>query len=315
VAGGVDLSIDPFEIIGFAQTGALATGEMRVYDRHSNGVWPGEGCGMLVLMRQDDAEARGLRIYAMIAGWGYSSDGRGGITRPEAAGHRLAINRAYKVAGFGFGTVGYIEGHGTGTAVGDATELRAFTEARREASPGGPPAAISTIKGNIGHTKAAAGVAGLIKATMAVHHQVIPPATGHFDPHPILTDNEPALRVPLTAELWPQDQPIRVGISSMGFGGINAHVVLAAHSDAQAARRTSLDSRTIRLVGSRQDNELLLIDAATTADLRGRVAGLAAMCRGLAFAELGDLAATLARELSDLPVRAAVVAASPYQDI
>jgi len=313
VAGGVDLSIDPFEIIGFAKTGALATGEMRVYDRHSNGFWPGEGCGMLVLMRQDDAEARGLRIYAMIAGWGYSSDGRGGITRPEAAGHRLAINRAYKVAGFGFGTVGYIEGHGTGTAVGDATELRAFTEARREASPGGPPAAISTIKGNIGHTKAAAGVAGLIKATMAVHHQVIPPATGHFDPHPILTDNEPALRVPLTAELWPQDLPIRVGISSMGFGGINAHVVLAAHSDAQAARRTSLDSRTIRLVGSRQDNELLLIDAATTADLRGRVAGLAAMCRGLAFAELGDLAATLARELSDLPVRAAVVAASPYQ--
>ncbi len=85
VAGGVDLSIDPFEIIGFAKTGALATGEMRVYDRHSNGFWPGEGCGMLVLMRQDDAEARGLRIYATIAGWGYSSDGKGGITRPEAA--------------------------------------------------------------------------------------------------------------------------------------------------------------------------------------------------------------------------------------
>jgi len=313
VAGGVDMSIDPFEIIGFAKTGALATAEMRVYDRHSNGFWPGEGCGMLVLMRQDDAEARGLRIYATIAGWGYSSDGKGGITRPEAAGHKLAISRAYELAGFGIGTVGYLEGHGTGTAVGDATELRAFSEARREASPAGPTAAISTIKGNIGHTKAAAGVAGLIKATMAVHHQIIPPATGHVDPHPILTGDSPALRVPLTAELWPPEQPIRAGISSMGFGGINAHVVLAAHSDAQAMRRTSLDSRTTRLVASRQDSELLLLDAASTDELSGRAATLASLCGGLAFAELGDLAATLARELGGGPVRAAVVAATPDQ--
>jgi enediyne polyketide synthase len=313
VAGGVDMSIDPFEIIGFAKTGALAASEMRVYDRHSNGFWPGEGCGMLVLMRQDDAEARGLRIYATIAGWGYSSDGKGGITRPEAAGHKLAISRAYQLAGFGIGTVGYLEGHGTGTAVGDATELRAFSEARREASPAEATAAISTIKGNIGHTKAAAGVAGLIKATMAVHHQIIPPATGHVDPHPILTGDSPALRVPLTAELWPQGQPIRAGISSMGFGGINAHVVLAAHSDAQAMRRTSLDSRTTRLVASRQDSELLLLDAASNAELSGRVATLAQMCSSLAFAELGDLAATLARELGGGPVRAAVVAATPDQ--
>lgn len=313
IVGGVDLSIDPFEIIGFAKTGALATGEMRVYDRHSNGFWPGEGCGMLVLMRQDDAEARGLRIYATIAGWGYSSDGKGGITRPEASGHRLAISRAYEQAGFDIGTVGYLEGHGTGTAVGDATELQAFSEARRAASPDGPAVALSTVKGNIGHTKAAAGVAGLIKATMAVYNQVIPPATSHVDPHPALTGDAPALRVPLAPELWPQEQPIRAGTSSMGFGGINAHVVLAAHSDAEAARRTSLDSRTIRLTSSRQDAEVLLLDAANTADLKGRVATLAAMCGRLAFAELGDLAATLARELGGGPVRAAVVASSPDQ--
>jgi enediyne polyketide synthase len=91
VAGGVDLSIDPFEVIGFAKTGALATGEMRVYDKHSNGFWPGEGCGMVVLVREEDAVAQGLRSYATIAGWGFSSDGRGGITRPEADGHRLAV--------------------------------------------------------------------------------------------------------------------------------------------------------------------------------------------------------------------------------
>ncbi len=310
VVGGVDLSIDPFEIIGFAKTGALATGEMRVYDRHSNGFWPGEGCGMLVLLRQEDAQARGLRIYATIAGWAYSSDGKGGITRPEAEGHKLAPSRAYQLAGFDIATVGYLEGHGTGTAVGDATELRAFTEARRAACADAPPAAISTIKGNIGHTKAAAGVAGLIKATMAVHHQVIPPATGHADPHQVLTGDSPALRVPLTAELWPEGQPVRAGVSAMGFGGINAHVVLAGGGD---VRRTSLDSRAIRLVSSRQDSELLLLDAASIAELRGRVASLAELCGRLAFAELGDLAATLAAGLGDGPVRAAVVASSPDQ--
>jgi enediyne polyketide synthase len=307
VVGGVDLSIDPFEVIGFAKTGALATGEMRVYDKRSNGFWPGEGCGMLVLLRQEDAEARGLRIYATIAGWGFSSDGKGGITRPEAAGHKLALSHAYRLAGFDIGTVGYLEGHGTGTAVGDATELQVFAEARKEAHSTGP-AAISTIKGNIGHAKAAAGVAGLIKATMAVHHQVIPPATSHVDPHSAL-DAE-VLQVPRTAELWPAGQPIRAGVSAMGFGGINAHVVITGHD---SFRRTGLDARTARLVGSRQDCELLLLDAKSVVDLRGRLASLAELCGRLAFAELGDLAATLAAEAGDGPVRAAIVAASPDQ--
>jgi enediyne polyketide synthase len=312
VVGGVDLSIDPFELIGFAKTGALARGEMRVYDRDSNGFWPGEGCGMLVLLRQEDAEARKLRIYATIAGWGYSSDGKGGITRPEVAGHRLALSRAYRLAGFDIGTVSYLEGHGTGTAVGDAAELRAFTEARRAARADAPAAAIGSVKGNIGHTKAAAGVAGLIKATMAVYHQVIPPATSHGVPHPELTGDQPALRVPLTAEPWPDGQPVRAGVSSMGFGGINAHVIITAGGDCPA-RRGELDSRTTRLVSSRQDCELLLLDAASTAELRGRVAHLAGLCGRLAFAELGDLAAELQRELGGWPVRAAVVAASPDQ--
>ncbi|MEV7027382.1 polyketide synthase, partial [Kitasatospora sp. NPDC093558] len=141
LAGGVDLSIDPFEVIGFAKTGALATGEMKVYDRDSNGFWPGEGSGMLVLMREDDALAAGRRIYATIAGWGVSSDGKGGITRPEAGGHRLAIARAYQQAGYGVETVSYFEGHGTGTALGDATEIEALSSARRAAAPGARPAA------------------------------------------------------------------------------------------------------------------------------------------------------------------------------
>ncbi len=308
VVGGVDLSIDPFEVIGFAKTGALATGDMRVYDKHSNGFWPGEGCGMLVLLRQADADARGLRTYATIAGWGYASDGRGGITRPEVDGHRLAVERAYQVAGFDIGTVGYLEGHGTGTAVGDETELRALSQARRQARPEADPAAIGTIKGNIGHTKAAAGVAGLIKATLAVHHQVIPPATSHHDTHPELAGPRPALRVPLTAELWPADHPVRAGVSAMGFGGIDTHVVL---ENRDGLRRTSLDPRTVALLRSRQDCEILLLDADTPGELRERVVSLAALTARLAFAELGDVAATLQRDLGGREVRAAIVAASP----
>ncbi|HEV2452470.1 MAG TPA: type I polyketide synthase, partial [Streptosporangiaceae bacterium] len=309
VVGGVDLSIDPFEIIGFAKNGALATDDMRVYDRNSRGFWPGEGCGILVLLRQEDADALGARSYATIAGWGFASDGRGGITRPEPDGHLLALERAYQLAGFDIGTVSYLEGHGTGTAVGDQTELYVLSQARRQARAGAP-AALSTVKGNIGHTKAAAGVAGLIKATMAVHHQVIPPATGHHETHPELAGPDPALRLPRSAELWPADQPVRAGVSAMGFGGINAHIVV---ENARTARRTSLDSRTIQLVRSRQDSELLLLDAATPAELRDDLTRLAGLCDRLAFAELTDLAATLERKLAGRPVRAAVVASTPEQ--
>ncbi|MGW2222992.1 beta-ketoacyl synthase N-terminal-like domain-containing protein, partial [Nonomuraea sp. NPDC001684] len=134
VAGGVDLSIDPFEVIGFAKTGALAKSDFRLYDRHSNGFWPGEGCGIVVLMREEDALAAGRRIYATIAGWGVSSDGKGGITRPEVSGYLLAMRRAYDKAGFGPETVELFEGHGTGTALGDATELTALSRARATAA-------------------------------------------------------------------------------------------------------------------------------------------------------------------------------------
>ncbi|MGA4846740.1 hypothetical protein ACOBQB_10910 [Streptomyces sp. G5(2025)] len=218
------------------------------------------------------------------------------------------MSRAYAAAGFGVETVGYYEGHGTGTAVGDATELEAFTGARRAADPTAPPAAISTVKGNIGHTKASAGVAGLIKAVLAVRHQIIPPATGHDRPHPVLAGDAPALRVPSSAELWPDGAPIRAGVSSMGFGGINAHIVVE-HAD--GVRRTALGTTTQRLVRSRQDTELLLLDACDPTELRGRVARLAAFVPQLSFAELGDLAATLSGDLAGGPVRAAIVAGSP----
>jgi enediyne polyketide synthase len=309
VAGGVDLSIDPFEIIGFAKTGALARREMRVYDRDSNGFWPGEGCGMVVLMREPQARQAGHRIYATIAGWGISSDGKGGITRPEVNGYRLALRRAYERAGFGIETVGLFEGHGTGTSVGDATELKALSLARNAAGST-RPAAISSIKGMIGHTKAAAGVAGLIKAALAVHHEVIPPTVGCVDPHDTFSGDTAALRAIHVAEPWPAEVPLHAGVTAMGFGGINTHIVLAKDPPRRAVR---MDSRARTLAASAQDTELLLVDSRSPEELRDKLSRLAGFVATVSYAQLADLAATLHRELRDLPYRAAVFATSPEQ--
>jgi enediyne polyketide synthase len=312
VAGGVDLSIDPFELVGFAKTGALARQDMRVYDRFSNGFWPGEGCGMVVLMRHEDALAAGRRVYATIRGWGMSSDGRGGMTRPEVDGYLLALRRAYERAGVGIETVGLFEGHGTGTAVGDATELRALSAARRAADPTAPPAAIGSIKAMIGHTKAAAGVAGLIKAVLAVHHETLPPTVGCVQPHPELTAERPALRVLRAAEPWPTGVPVRAGVTAMGFGGINTHLVVERAAGRLAGHRRP-DPRTWALGATLQDTELLLLDAAGPAELRDRVDELLELVPRLAYAELTDLASHLQRQLRDWPYRAAVVAGSPAE--
>ena len=310
VAGGVDLSLDPFELVGFARLGALAHEGMRIYDARSSGFWPGEGCGVVVLMRYDDALAQHRRAYAVIRGWGVSSDGGGGLTRPEMSGQLLALERAYRRAGFGLDSVGYFEGHGTGTAVGDATELRALSRARREAAGEGPPAAIGSVKANIGHTKAAAGVAGLMKAVMAVHTQFLPPTTGCDEPHAELTGKCPALRVLREGEPWPLNRPVRAGVSAMGFGGINAHVVIERGTVEQ---RPTLTSRERMLLVAPQDTELFVVAAEDVRSLIQRVERLIAAGSALSRAELVDLAVHLQGAVEHSETRAAVVASTPAE--
>ncbi|MCI5122065.1 MAG: polyketide synthase, partial [Candidatus Electrothrix sp. AUS4] len=177
LAGGVDVSIDPFELIGFAKTGALSPDEMRVYDRRGNGFIPGEGCGFVVLKRLEDARRDGDSIYAVLCGWGISSDGRGAVTAPSARGQSLALNRAYSQAGYGVKTLSFIEGHGTATAVGDRTELEGISlSLGKQARP--RSCGVTSLKSIIGHTKAAAGIGGFIKAVMAVNRRVLPPTAG-----------------------------------------------------------------------------------------------------------------------------------------
>jgi len=328
LAGGVDLSLDPFELVGFSRTGALSRGEMKVFDRRSQGFLPGEGCGMLVLMRLEDALAQGRRVLATIAGWGISSDGSGGLTRPESSGQLLALTRAYRRAGFGPDTVALFEAHGTGTPVGDAAELTALARLRREADAHSP-AAIGSIKALIGHTKAAAGVAGTIKTVQALRHGVLPPTAGCGTPHPILVeglegDAAALLRVLRRAEPWPEAEPRRAGVSAMGFGGINAHLVLEegptppVRVRPAGAHRLGPFERV--LDRTPQDAELLLLAAADAAGLAAAADELAQRVEGLSRAELGDLAGALAADLAGLtgtnaarPARCAVIARSPRE--
>ena len=199
---------------------------------------------MVVLMRHQDALAMGLRCYAVIRGWGISSDGGGGITRPEAGGQRLAMERAYRRAGYPITEVALFEGHGTGTTVGDEVELKALNQARQGAPE---QAAIGSIKANIGHTKAAAGAAGFIKSVIALHTQILPPATAVARPHAELTRADTTLRLLGHGESWPQNRPLRAGVSSFGFGGIDVHLTMEGSA---ALRRTSLTGFDRRLVHS-----------------------------------------------------------------
>ncbi|WP_144069844.1 type I polyketide synthase [Nonomuraea indica] len=302
LAGGVDLSLDPFELVGFARTGALARTDMRVYDASPTGFWPGEGCGMVALMRADDALAMGRRPIAVIRGWGTSSDGRGGISRPEADGQLLALRRAYERAGFGPETVGYFEGHGTGTSVGDQAELRAMRALRGHHRR---PAFVGSVKANIGHTKAAAGVAGLIKAALAVHHRVVPPTTGSHTPHEQLGGGLTTAERPVP---WPA-APARAAVSAMGFGGINTHVVIEAAGPARRSRLSALQERMAR---APLEGEVFAVTAGTPAGLTAKLQRIARLADSISFAELTDLAAALAAAPPEA-CRVAFTARNPAQ--
>jgi enediyne polyketide synthase len=282
---------------------------MRVYDARGAGFWPGEGCGFVVLMREEDARRRGLPIHACLAGWGISSDGAGGITRPEADGQRLALTRAWRRAGIGIEQAAAFEGHGTGTAVGDRTELSVLLSARR-AGGGRVPAALSSIKANLGHTKAAAGIAGLLKAVLAARARLLPPATGWDTPHELLVSGDAPqhLRLLRAPEPWRDDAPLHIGVSAMGFGGINTHVVV---SSTTSARARALAPDEALLARTAQDVELFLFAAPDAQGLQAQLNELAARAPELSLAELGDVAADFARRLQPGSARAAVVAATP----
>ncbi|MDP7039126.1 MAG: type I polyketide synthase, partial [Myxococcota bacterium] len=304
LAGGVDLSLDPFELVGFSRAGALARQDMRVYDKASAGFWPGEGCGFLVLMREEDVTTQ--PVYARIRGWGMSSDGAGGISRPDVDGQAFALSRAYARAEVDAGSVGYFEGHGTGTVIGDATELQALTKVLGQRKT---PVAIGSIKANIGHTKAAAGIAGSLKAILAVAEGVIPPMPHPLEPHDLVNPAKgSSLYVEAAGAPWMGTEPRRAAVSSMGFGGINTHLVL---EEGKQSKSKVTFKPVEPLPISHQESELFIFSANTFEEMLAQVTKVAKKAASLSFAELTDCAGELAQRVEIAPCRAALVASTP----
>jgi malonyl CoA-acyl carrier protein transacylase len=233
--GGSDRSMDVSSYIQFSKIGALSPDGSRPFDAGANGFVMGEGCAMFLLKRLSDAERDGDKVYAVIRGIGASSDGKGkGITAPNPAGQVKAVLRAYEDAAIDPSTVGLIEAHGTSTPVGDPVELQSVMEAFADLTKSPiPPGsiAVGSVKGNVGHLKAAAGAAGVLKAALAIKTGTLPPSINVKTLNPRIDWARAPFKVQTTAQPWqaPKDHPRRAAVSSFGFGGTNFHIVLEEH--------------------------------------------------------------------------------------
>jgi acyl transferase domain-containing protein/acyl carrier protein len=236
VTGGADTFNDIFMFMCFSKTPALSkSGDSKPFDANGDGTILGEGIGMIVLKRLADAERDGDTVYAVLKGIGTSSDGKGNaIYAPSAEGQKRCLQDAYSRAGVTPDTIELLEAHGTGTKVGDATEASALTEVFGKAAK--PWCAIGSVKSQIGHTKAAAGAASLIKAALALHYKVLPPTLKVTQPVDPLNAADSPFFVNTRMRPWlpHANHPRRAGVSAFGFGGSNFHAVLEEHSPAKS---------------------------------------------------------------------------------
>ncbi|MEV0736858.1 beta-ketoacyl synthase N-terminal-like domain-containing protein [Streptomyces sp. NPDC050549] len=282
LAGGVHHCHDITLWSVFSQLRALSPSQrIRPFHRDADGILIGEGTGVVVLKRLADAERDGDRIYAVIRGTGVSSDGRAAsLVNPDSTGQTHAVRQAWEAAGLDPalpGSIGLLEAHGTATPAGDAAELATLAEVFGP----GDDAVIGSVKSMIGHTMPAAGVAGLVKAALAVHHGTLLPTLHCDDPHPALAATR--FRPLAKATPWETtpEQPVRrAAVNAFGFGGINAHVVLEEAPGARASRSATVvvdePERVLTLAADSPEALAAMLDAddsallATSNSLSGR---------------------------------------------
>lgn len=238
ITGGVDTLNDIFMHMCFAKTGVLShSSDARPFSENADGTVLGEGVGLLVLKRLEDAQRDGNRIYAVIKGMGTSSDGRtSAVYAPDAKGQTKALKNAYTNAGVLTESVGLIEAHGTGTRVGDKVEFTALKQFFKDKN--NESTALGSVKSMIGHAKAAAGAAGIIKAALALHHKVIPPTLKAQTPDPDLDIHNSPFYLNQVSRPWigsgTQNALRCSGVSAFGFGGSNFHAVLEEYAPEKA---------------------------------------------------------------------------------
>jgi phthiocerol/phenolphthiocerol synthesis type-I polyketide synthase E len=302
IAGGVSLG----DRVGYLHRAGMILspdGHCRAFDDAAMGTVPGDGVGAVLLKRLDSAQADGDVIRAVIRGCAMNNDGAAkvGFTAPRAAGQAAAISRALAVASVHPDDVGYVEAHGTATPLGDAVELEGLTIAFGGDTPRTPHCALGSVKTNIGHLDAAAGIAGLIKTVLAIENGEIPASLHHRSPSQALDLSRSPFFVNTQLAPWPSDRRC-AGVSSFGVGGTNAHVVL----DAGPARESPRACDHAR-------HQLLPVSAASPEALARRCSDLADRLAGDPRVDLADVAFTLAQGRRQMACRRTVVAATSYE--
>ncbi len=302
LAGGVHASTPPQIYMIFCQLGALSHNQIKPFDSKASGTLLGEGLGILVLKRLGDAEKDGDRIYAVIKGVGSSSDGKGlGLLAPRLEGEVLALQRAYQESGVDPTTIGMIEAHGTGIALGDQTELRSLTQIFGQRQEQLPKCALGSVKSMIGHCIPAAGAAGIIKTALALYHKILPP-TLCDEVAPALEIEKTPFYINTQARPWihgDRSTPRRAGVNSFGFGGINAHAVLEEYPN-QPVQST-------KLLHQRWPTELLLFSGEHRAALLNSIHRIRQLLQNHPQLTLAEIAYTLSTQ-STASCRLAIVA-------
>ena len=283
ITGGVDRNMGASTFVKFCKIGALSAAGSRPFGEGADGFVMGEGAAVFLLKRLADAERDGDRIYAVIRGVGASSDGKGkGITAPNPVGQKLAVERAWHDAGLDPATAGLVEAHGTSTKVGDVVEVESLSGSF--ASAGRGAIALGSVKSNLGHLKAGAGAAGMLKAVLALHHQVLPPTLNAARTNPSIDFSATPFTLNHELRDWPKRSgtPRRAGVSAYGFGGTNFHVVLEEHVlgmlDVQRKATVSVPASAPAAVARAAvapkppPRGILALGAPTVAELRARLA-------------------------------------------
>ncbi len=316
LTGGADIHNGIQDYLLFASVGALSkSGHCKPFDAEADGIALGEGVACLVLKRLADAERDGDRIYAVVRGVGSASDGKSlGLTAPRPEGQRRALDRAYAQAGISPADVGLIEAHGTGTVVGDRTELGVLTELFTHAGAKAATCTLGSVKSQIGHTKCTAGLAGLIKAALAVHNGVLPPTGKITKPNPAWDAETSPFVFGDVARPWPAG-PRAAGVSAFGFGGTNFHAVISDWSGSPAPRH-GLDHWPAELFLFSDTSDLDKLTALCAAnDEAGRPWRLRDLARTTAERGAGPVAvAVVATDLDDLTDKLATARAGQPAD-
>jgi acyl transferase domain-containing protein/NAD(P)-dependent dehydrogenase (short-subunit alcohol dehydrogenase family) len=304
LVGGADTVQNPFGYQCFSSSQALSpTGRCRPFDAAADGIAISEGVAVVVLKRLADAEAAGDRIYAVIKGVGASSDGRDrSLTAPRPEGQALALQRAYEKAGCSPAGVELVEAHGTGTVAGDTAEVQTLKRVFEAAGAPRTGCALGSVKSMIGHTKCTAGVAGLVKASLALHEKILPPTANVETPTPAAEFESSPFYVNTEARPWlAQRSRRRAAVSAFGFGGTNFHAVLEEYTGS-----------LVRDGGppAFQPAELMAWSAPDAAALEEVLTPLLSVLETGAEPPLGALSQALWRRFAPGEVRLAVVAKS-----